>query len=358
MRMIALYASHLQKRGHEVVVVCSSPPLPTLRQQLKSIVKGQGVIPNPKQVVSHFDFLDVACRIKPNHQPVSDVDVPDADVVIATWWETAEWVFQLAEAKGAKAYFIQHYEVFDYLPKERVKATWSLPMHKILISQWLVNLAADSYGDRNVSYVPNGVNTEQFYAAPRGKQPVPTVGMLYSPLPWKGADISLKAFDIAAQKIPDLRLVVFGEDAIAPDLLLPAGTTYIQNPPQGLIKAIYASCDAWLFGSRFEGFGLPILEAMACRTPVIATPAGAAPELLGQAGGFLVNREDPEDMARAIAQVCHLSPDEWQRCSETAYQVANRHRCEQAVERFEQALYTAIAHSSHSRPSLIAHALK
>jgi hypothetical protein len=47
--------------------------------------------------------------------------------VIATWWETAEWVDRLSVSKGKKVYFIQHYEAFDYLPKERVEATWRLP---------------------------------------------------------------------------------------------------------------------------------------------------------------------------------------------------------------------------------------
>jgi len=46
---------------------------------------------------------------------------------------------------------------------------------------------------------------------------------------------------------------------------------------------------------------LPILEAMACRTPVIGTPAGPAPELLGAGGGILVRPEDPADMAMAAS---------------------------------------------------------
>ena len=72
---------------------------------------------------------------------------------------------------------------------------------------------------------------------------------------------------------------------------LPRDTEFHLRPPQDRIRDIYSKCDAWLFGSRSEGFGLPILEAMACRTPVIGTPAGAAPELLGDGRGILSRRK-------------------------------------------------------------------
>jgi glycosyltransferase involved in cell wall biosynthesis len=54
--------------------------------------------------------------------------------------------------------------------------------------------------------------------------------------------------------------------------------------------------------SRFEGFGLPAAEAMACGTPVVATAAGALPEVVRRGGGgVLVPRDDPQALAKAIA---------------------------------------------------------
>ena len=69
--------------------------------------------------------------------------------------------------------------------------------------------------------------------------------------------------------------------------------------------------DAWLVGSRSEGFGLPILEAMACRTPVIATPTGAAPELIAGGGGVLTPIDDPRSMAREIERIVQLPEPQW-----------------------------------------------
>jgi glycosyltransferase involved in cell wall biosynthesis len=337
-RVVAVYADRLKQRGHEVFVVSVPKRSPTLRQQVRSLLKGKGWLPTPQPQTSHFDHLDVSRRVLECHRPVTDADVPDADVVIATWWETAEWVAQLLPAKGAKLYFIQHYEVFDYLSKERVEATYWLPMQKIAVAQWLVDLMAEKYGDRTIQLVPNAIDPKQFYAPPRTKQPIPTVGLMYSPAQWKGCDLSLKAVELARQAIPNLRLVAFGDTHSSDSLPLPVGTEYFYKAHQDVLRMVYSQCDVWLFGSRSEGFGLPILEAMACRTPVIGTPTGAAPELLADGAGVLVKSEDPEDMARAIAKVCQLSQDNWRRMSDMAYTRATSYTWDDACDRFEAVL--------------------
>ena len=80
---------------------------------------------------------------------------------------------------------------------------------------------------------------------------------------------------------------------------------------------------------------------MACGTPVIGTPAGAAPELLAGGGGILVEPEDPEDMAKAIEQICQLSDIEWRAMSEKALETVINYTWEDAADLFQAALYTA-----------------
>ena len=349
MRVLSIYTELLQKRGHKIFIVSTPVSQPTLIEQLRSLLRGRGWQSAPKTPKSHFDKVDVEIRVLETYRPITDLDVPDADIVMATWWETAEWVAKLSPSKGTKVYFLQHYEAFDYIPKGRVEATWRLPMHKIAVAQWLADIARNEYGDLSVSLVPPTVDTKQFYdphsrsKQPRGKQLVPTVGMYYTTTPWKGCDIALKAFSIAAKKIPNLRLVAFGGggDTPAPNVL-PEGTEYNKEPAQDQLKEFYSKCDAWLFASRSEGFGLPIIEAMACGTPVIGTPAGAAPELLAGGGGILVKPEDPEDMAKAIEQICQLPDAEWRAMSETALETVINYTWEDATNLFEAALYAAL----------------
>jgi glycosyltransferase involved in cell wall biosynthesis len=339
-RSTATLANRLQKRGHSVFAVSVPRRDPTLRERVRMLLKRNKFVPPP--ATSHFDYIDVPLQTIDRHRPIEDRDLPDADIIVATWWETAEWVAQLSAAKGVKTYFIRHHEIHDSQPIDRVVATYSLPMHKITTAQWMVDLMCHRYGDNCVSVVPNSVDTQLFYAPLRSKQTVPTVGMMYAPELWKGCDISLKAFSLAAQKIPELRLIAFGMKELVPELPLPPGTHYVRQPPQTMLRELYSQCDAWLFGSRIEGFGLPILEAMACRTPVIGTPAGAAPELLTDGAGILVRPEDAENMAQAIEQVCRFSHLEWQAMSENAHAKVINYTWDDAAERCEDAFLMAI----------------
>ncbi|MGB3536278.1 MAG: glycosyltransferase family 4 protein [Microcoleaceae cyanobacterium] len=346
LRSIAIYASLLKQRGHDVYVVCPAKDKPSLRQQIRSLIKGKGRISSQNQGLSHFDHTDIPRQILNHTAPITDVDLPDADVVIASWWETAYWVNNLSPSKGAKAYFVQHHEVHDYVDKKRAAATYRLPLHKITIADWLVNIMANEYGDRDVSKVHIGVDLNQFQAVPRGKQAIPTVGMMYSKINWKGCDISLKAFSLARQKIPNLRLVAFSMHDLVPELPLPEGAEFVMQPPQSQLKDFYSQCDGWLFGSRLEGFGMPILEAMACRTPVIATPAGIAPEIITPETGILVPHESPEEMARGIEQICQMSQLDWVAMSNAAYDTAQGFTWEKSTDLFEEALNRVVQSSN------------
>jgi len=188
-KVAAIYAKALTEKGHGVVIISPPPPGQPIRRKIKSFLTGHGW-PSQKPN-SHLDGLNLDHRILDRYRPVIDSDVPDADVIIATWWETAEWVSALSDSKGAKIYFIQHHEVHEYLPVERSRATYRLPFHKIVIAKWLLNIMRTEYGDTDVDLVPNSVDHSQFFSEVRGKQLQPTVGFLYSPSLYKGVDIAM-----------------------------------------------------------------------------------------------------------------------------------------------------------------------
>jgi glycosyltransferase involved in cell wall biosynthesis len=68
------------------------------------------------------------------------------------------------------------------------------------------------------------------------------------------------------------------------------------------LPALYAGARALAMPSRYEGFGLPCLEAMACGTPVVAARCGALPETVGDAG-VLIDPEDAQGFADALMAV-------------------------------------------------------
>ncbi len=76
-------------------------------------------------------------------------------------------------------------------------------------------------------------------------------------------------------------------------------TGFVSND---LLPRLYAAADLFVFPSLFEGFGIPVLEAMATGTPVCAANTSSIPEVVGDAG-LLFDPNDPAAIANSIARV-------------------------------------------------------
>jgi glycosyltransferase involved in cell wall biosynthesis len=338
-RVVAIYAERLAMRGHKVTVI-SDPQEFTMRDKVRSLIREGGL---PKPEPSYFEGLDVEHRVLDAWRPVTDADVPDADVVVATYYTTAEGVLRLSPAKGAKAIFIQNYEQEDDRENPSLDASWRMPMHKITISKWLVELARAKFGDPIVSHIPNSVDLTQFHAPPRDKGLVPTVGLLYNPFSLKGLDTSFKALTQVAAAIPTLRLVTFGARQPTFKLPLPSYAQFHYRPKQDALRDLYAECDVWLCGSIVEGFHLPPLEAMACRCPVVSTRVGGPLDILEDGvNGYLVDVKNAEGLADRLLRVLNLSNEKWRQMSDAAYRTATAYTWDQATSLFESALELSV----------------
>ena len=338
-RVIAIYAGKLLEMGHDVTVV-SRQPRPFSRQRvLINRLRGKPVPRDPRARTVHFDFLGDRHHWLPWKWPVDADDLPDADILIATWWRTAFEVAMMPPKKGVKVHFIQHHEVFDNQPYDLASGSYRLPLKKITIADWLVDTMGQVYGDSDVVKVENSVDTDQFAAPARMRNVEPCVGFLYSQSHFKGIEVSLKAIEFARQRFPDLRVMAFGTHAPTKDLPLPRGTTYHFDPAQSRLRELYASCDIWLCGSRSEGFHLPPLEAMACRTPVVGTRVGGVVETVTEGvNGHIVDIDDSAALGARLADVLALSPEAWLAMSNAAHARAHAYTWDTAASRFEAAL--------------------
>ena len=128
--------------------------------------------------------------------------------------------------------------------------------------------------------------------------------------PRKGLPGLVAAFDAIAAAHPGLRLVVAGPDGWgieAYDAAVARSSHYARVVRLGYVDhrraaALLRGATVLAFPSLYEGFGLPPLEAMACGVPVVATTAGALPEVLGDAA-CMVAPGDTDALAGALARL-------------------------------------------------------
>ena len=158
-----------------------------------------------------------------------------------------------------------------------------------------------------VRVVPHGVDLEP--VEPRVADKVlaklgvtrPYVFWVGTREPRKNLPAVLDAF--AAMDHRDVMLVLAGPDRYLGELdaapRIADRITTTGPLPRAALDALYSRAAAFLYPSRYEGFGLPVLEAMAAGAPVVGGNASSLPECIGDAG-VLCDPDDGEAMGRAL----------------------------------------------------------
>ena len=340
-RVVAGYADRLCARGHQVTILApggEEGQRLTLLQELRRWIVGGPAAPEADSR-PFLENPDVKIKLINGKNTLSPSDLPDADIVVATWWETAEWV-HAAAGNFAAFHLIQDHEIFPYLPVERAHEAHRLPLRKIVVSKWLEKRLAEYYGIDDAILIENAVDYSHFEQPRREMPPRPTIGFAYSGAGRKNSARAILACRELRRRIPDLRVLAFGSMLPRRADKMPRWVEYSLRPTEEKIAEIYSACSAWLFTSNEEGFGLPILEAMASGTPVIATPAGAAPQILTKYNGALVGKELGEITSDA-ERILKLSPEDWGKMSAAAAATARRRDWNDATDALEAAFLAA-----------------
>ena len=159
---------------------------------------------------------------------------------------------------------------------------------------------------------------DDFTAGQMGALPEKIAGLTTSPYlltmgntkPHKDLPTLLAAFAVVARSRPDLRLLLVGAEPagylkqhlsqVVPGV--GARAVFTGSVTDEELRALYSGATAFVFPSRYEGFGLPVLEAMAFGTPVVCAEASSLPEVAGHAALFFPPG-DVGELANVLSQV-------------------------------------------------------
>ena len=293
------HASRLQARGHQVSVIHSRRWLGRESFAWRALSDLHARIRRPSPDIGWYALHPgVHVRVE---RTLAPQNVPDADAVIATSWQTAQYVHDYPSRKGRKYYLIQHFESWSGV-RDAVEATWRLPLRKIVVSKWLAEIAARFGQSSMTAYVPNGIDLESFRVdiAPEARDPL-TVLWSYHPAKWKGPADGMQALEIARAS-SSVTACAFG--VYPRPRSLPGWIEYRQSPSKIELVALYNAASIFAHSSLSEGFGLPPAEAMACGCAVAASDsAGVRDFAIDGVTAILSAPANPESLARSIVEL-------------------------------------------------------
>lgn len=192
---------------------------------------------------------------------------------------------------------------------QALQEVW-VPSEYVAHSFWRSGVRRDK-----IQVIPNGVDCSRFSPAGAQYSLKTQRGFCFlfvgGAIHRKGLDLLLQAYVQAFSQADDVCLVIksFGENSHY--ALQSLGVEVPENGPEieyiredlsaEAMASLYRRCQVYVHPYRGEGFGMPILEAMACGTPVIIPDAGPAPEFCSEAAGWYLPTRIASDPALNIA---------------------------------------------------------
>ena len=202
------------------------------------------------------------------------------------YYHVAMWIVVHRSAAIITDSFFSRDEISKYLsiPKERIRVIYLAcgEEFKPIIDPVIQRIPANKFGLNRPYILTIGGNE-----------------------PRKNVDRLINVFEKFSERL-GIDLAVIGgswrETALRSNTQTAKNVSYLGSVNQQELVSLYSMSELFVFPSLYEGFGLPVLEAMACGTPVAASNSSSIPEVAGDAAA-LFDPLDEEDMSRVILDV-------------------------------------------------------
>ena len=228
---------------------------------------------------------------------------------------TFDFKFELASTKKIK-YKISRYLWYSFLimqkkvaPKLKTIVTPSKSSKNGIVGEF-------NCKSSNITVINNGLDYEEF--APisnieRNKNRLITTASADVAL--KGLDFSLKALKLLKKNNPKIHLIIIGApkknghtEKLIKKLNIEDNVIFKKNISKEKIRELYSTSSIAIVSSLYEGFGYPVIEAMSCEVPLIATNISSIPELV-RSYGILIDPQDEKKLSFNIEKVLNNYDD-------------------------------------------------
>jgi glycosyltransferase involved in cell wall biosynthesis len=225
-----------------------------------------------------------------------------ADLYFCWWWTWAFVPVALARRLRRPVVVTGVFDLHEFYRRPSAhRALMRYALRSAAANVFLSRLEADevprAFKVSSPRYVPLGVDTEVYRPDGDAREDmILTVAWLQAGnAERKGVPEAIRAADRLRRRRPGIRLVIAGEKAsgypklreLVDGLGASDSVTFLGAIPRKEKVDLMQRCKVYVQPSRFEGFGVAMLEAMSCGSAVLARPVGAIPEVVGDAGFFV-----------------------------------------------------------------------
>ncbi len=223
----------------------------------------------------------------------------------------------LGAATGFHPYIISAWgsDIFDFPRRSfihRVMLKWNLSKSDLILStSKIMSEEIKKYSDKEIITTPFGIDLEKFRWIEKSESDSIRIGAIKSLESIYGIDVLVDAFYRVRQMRSKLKFSLYlaGDGSMRDELQRKVEEYNMQDDVKfagriahDSIPAAHGHIDIFVNPSRFESFGVSVLEAEACGTPVIVSDAGGLPEVMSaNVTGLLVPPGDSSSLAEAIA---------------------------------------------------------
>ena len=254
------------------------------------------------------------------HSPLAEAILPASDLVHATTWAIPPTrkplvvtVHDLAFLRNPEHFTKRGNSYFRKSLQRTIKEAQAVIVPSQATADDCYEAGIDS---ELVHVIPHGVSVQEVSASQidlfRTAYGLSRPYVLWTGTrePRKNLPGLLHAFSRIAGEFPQLDLVLvgpsgWGDDAVERQLIQAIGTSRVHvlgHLAQDTLQQAYAGARAFVFPSYWEGFGLPVLEAMAHSVPVVTSLGTSTAEVAGDCG-ILVEPSDPDQIAAGLRRV-------------------------------------------------------